>query len=117
MTASNPAGGRAPCRFCDQVKPGVPRMPGPVGPVCAGCIEVGLRLLRDGRQSEAGGSALVRLRSAEDAPCEFCDRRERRTFLGFRRSLRRMARPAADAVVCLDCLDRGGDLINRAARH
>lgn len=107
------------CRFCD-VPPaaGERRVPGPAGPICARCVEAGLGLVRDGHaRVSRGGTDLERMRSAEDAPCEFCDRIDRRTFLGFHRALPRMHCPQTDAVICDDCLDRSGNLLNQALRH
>ncbi|PRX46587.1 hypothetical protein B0I33_107164 [Prauserella shujinwangii] len=104
------------CRFCARVPvAGEPRFPGPRGPICVPCLETGLRLVatrRPGPDRERTG--VVRTRSADDLACECCGRYERRDFLGFRRPLTRMHSPEAGAAICADCLDRAGDLINRA---
>ncbi len=93
-------------------------MPGPDGPICASCIAAGLKLVHDGQaRPSRGETVLVRVTSRDDEACEFCERRERYTFLGFRRSLARMKCPELGAVICADCLDHGGDLINKAYRH
>lgn len=93
-------------------------MRGPLGPICADCISVGLHLVRDGQQrQDPAGASLVRLRSAEQPPCEFCGRRDRRTFLGFQRSLARMNHVEVGSVICVDCLNKAGDLINQTARR
>ncbi|MFD5247746.1 hypothetical protein ACFWIW_24635 [Amycolatopsis sp. NPDC058340] len=49
--------------------------------------------------------------------CEYCGRHERRSFLGFRRPLLRMTTSQFGAVICVECLDRAGDLLNRSYRH
>jgi hypothetical protein len=88
--------------------------------ICASCIEVGLLVARDQkpRQSE-GGTEFTGLRSATDPPCDLCGRSVRLSFLGFRRTLRRMVCTETGSVMCLDCLDHRGDLVNEAAakRH
>jgi hypothetical protein len=98
--------------------PGQHRVPGPSGPICTDCLEAGLMLVRDGRERRSlGGTGLARLTSAADDACEFCGRRERRTFLGRHRSLPRMRNMQAGAVICGDCLNRGGELINHVLRQ
>jgi len=120
VAASNAAGQRtAPCRFCGR-RPGSGqrRMPGPVGPICVDCVQLGLWLVSDGQErSSEGGTALVRISALTASVCEYCGRRERRTFLGFRRPLTRMRCVQSDAVICVDCLDNAGELINRSYRH
>lgn len=108
-----------PCRFCGRGASATDhRIPGPYGPVCAGCLETGLQLVRDGQPRPGPvGAELVRVRSVDDAACEFCGRRQRHSFLGFRRPLARMSCPQVGAVICVDCLDHGGDLINQALRR
>lgn len=93
-------------------------MPGPAGPICTDCVQAGLRLVHDGvlRTSE-GGSVLAPVRSLAAYVCEYCGRREHRTFLGFRRPLARMSCEQFGAVICVDCLDRAGDLLNSAYRR
>jgi hypothetical protein len=107
------------CRFCDRPpRPGQYRAPGPHGPICTDCLEAGLLLVHDGQaRLSRGGTGLACLRSANAAACEFCGRSERRTFLGFRRSLPRMTCAQVGAVICADCLNRGGELINQAVRQ
>ncbi|TNC20091.1 hypothetical protein FG385_31675 [Amycolatopsis alkalitolerans] len=109
----------APCRFCGRSPaPGEHRLPGPAGPVCADCVEAGLALVRDGRaRPSLGGTPLLAAERGSDLACEFCGRRERRTFFGFRRPLARMIGGPGNAVICADCLDRAGDVLNRALRQ
>ncbi|GHE82237.1 hypothetical protein GCM10017786_11280 [Amycolatopsis deserti] len=106
------------CRFCDTPPAaGEARVPGPAGPICARCVETGLGLVRDGRpRTSRGGTELDRIR-AGGAPCEFCDRTDRRSFFGFTRGLRRMRCAQTGAVICDDCLDHSGNLLNQALRH
>lgn len=74
--------------------------------------------MRDGRERRSlGGTGLARLTAVSDDACEFCGRRERRSFLGFHRRLARMSCPQAQAVICADCLNRGGELINKFLRQ
>jgi hypothetical protein len=120
MTAGNAAAARSVrCRFCYRMAaPGLHRAPGPEGPICADCVETGLALVRDGEErASRGGTALARLAPDAENPCEFCDRGVRYSFLGFRRPLARMICRQSGAVICVDCLDRSGDLINRAHWH
>lgn len=88
--------------------------------ICASCIEVGLLVARDGkpRRSESG-TEFTGLRSATDPPCDLCGRSVRLSFFGFRRTLRRMTCTETGSVMCLDCLDHRGDLVNKSAarRH
>lgn len=117
MTTNN-ASGRTmvKCRFCGRLPvQGLPRAPGPVGPICADCLTAGLTLIRRGPTGEP--AALAALASSSEVVCEYCGRWERRTFLGRHKSLKRLTGGAEHAVICADCLDRGGDLINRAARR
>lgn len=118
MTANG--GGRrfAPCRFCGRgPRPGLPRVPGRDGPICLDCVQAGLWLVHDGEaRASAGGPALIRLPASDDAACQDCGRRERRTFLGRHRPLARMHSDSG-AVICADCLDEAGTAINLAARH
>ncbi|GLY37294.1 hypothetical protein Amsp01_033180 [Amycolatopsis sp. NBRC 101858] len=114
MTAANGAG--RPCRFCGTVHG--PRVPGKAGPICVDCVRAGLRVVRDGADRETGsGDVLAAVTSPLAAVCEFCGRRERRTFLGLRRPLLRVDCAARDAVICADCLDHAGDVLNLALRH
>ena len=107
------------CRFCDRLpERGLHRAPGPRGPICADCLETGLVLVRDARERVSrGGTGLSLLVSAEAKACEFCCRSERRTFFGFRRPLSRMTCAEQGSVICADCLNRGGDLLNRVSRE
>lgn len=109
----------ARCRFCGRrPAPGEFRAPGPHGPICPDCLEAGLLLVRDRQPRRSlGGSALRFSSDPAGQACEFCGRRERRTFLGLHRPLRRMNTSEGDAVICADCLDRGGELINQAVRQ
>ncbi len=106
------------CRFCGRgARRGRPGVTGPIGPICADCVQAGLRLLRDGtNQLSKGGTVLIPLYTVTASVCEYCGRRERRTFLGRRRTLARMSCEELGAVICLDCLDQAGDLINQAVR-
>ncbi|NIH83515.1 hypothetical protein [Amycolatopsis granulosa] len=80
-------------------------------------MEAGLGLVRDGHpRVSRGGTELERVRGGGQ-PCEFCDRSDRRGFFGFTRSLRRMSCRQTGAVICDDCLDRGGNLLNEVLRH
>ena len=117
MAGNNGAGG--PCRFCGRAPaPGQLRAPGPVGPICADCLTAGLKLTRDrDEQVSSGGTALVEIHAITGNVCEYCGRRERRTFLGGHRPLSRMHCAQSDATICVDCLNQGGDLINRAGRR
>lgn len=109
----------APCRFCGRrPAPREHRIPGPIGPVCADCVEAGLAVVRDGRARVSRGGTGLRVEAPHSGVlCEFCGRDERRTFFGFRRALGRMSCLENGAVICADCLDHGADLINRAVRH
>lgn len=83
------------------------------GNICADCIELGLQVARDGQAREsAGDTELTRLRSADDPACDLCGRSMRLSFLGFRRTLARMTCARFGSVMCLDCLDSRGDLVN-----
>jgi hypothetical protein len=114
VTAANGAG--RPCRFCGTVRG--PRVPGKAGPICVDCVRAGLRVARDGADRETpGGDVLAAVTSPLAAVCEFCGRRERRTFLGLRRPLLRVTCAQRDAVICVDCLDHAGDVLNLALRH
>lgn len=117
MTENNGAG--KACRFCGRLPVrGQVRAPGPVGPICADCLSAGLKLTRDhGAQTSSGGTDLVEIHAITANVCEYCGRRERRTFLGGHRPLSRMHCAQFDATICVDCLNQGGDLLNRAARH
>jgi hypothetical protein len=110
---------QSPCRFCDRLpEPGQHRAPGPRGPICADCLEEGLMLVRDGQERiSRGGTGLALAASATGQACEFCGRSERRTFFGFRRPLARMSCRQRGSVICADCLNRGGDLLNRVSRE
>ena len=75
-------------------------------------------LVRDGRERRSlGGTGLARVTSITDDACEFCGRRDRRNFLGFHRPLARMSCAQAHATICADCLNRGGELINKYLRQ
>ena len=75
-------------------------------------------LVRDGRERRSlGGTGLARLTAVTEDACEFCGRRERRSFLGFHRTLPRMSCAQENAVICADCLNRGGELINKFLRQ
>jgi len=105
------------CRFCDTPPTaGERRAPGPEGPICVRCVEAGLGVVHDGRARTSRGAELERLTTPEP-PCEFCDRTGRRSFLGFHRALPRMRSAHTGAVICDDCLDRSGTLLNEALRH
>ncbi|WP_199432900.1 hypothetical protein [Qaidamihabitans albus] len=109
----------ARCRFCGRPPaPGQHRLPGPLGPICMECVQAGLYLVGDGEERVShGGTDLVRVQSSAETVCEFCGRGQRHSFLGVRRSLRRMRCRQLGSVICVDCLDRGGDLLNRALRQ
>ncbi|KAA9166364.1 hypothetical protein FPZ12_002030 [Amycolatopsis acidicola] len=109
----------AACRFCGRKSgPGEHRAPGPLGPICPSCLEAGLALVRDGRERRSrGGTSLVRVVSAGSDACEFCDRSVRRSFFGRHRPLPRMSCTQGHAVICRDCLDRGGELLNHVLRQ
>lgn len=102
------------CRFCGRSGSRQrPLVSGPLGPICAGCVETGLALVRAGGEHPGNGAGrLVRLRGADEVPCEFCERAMRLSFFGFRRPLSRMACMTTGAVVCADCLEQKGKLIN-----
>ncbi|HKS49185.1 MAG TPA: hypothetical protein VJT49_29565 [Amycolatopsis sp.] len=114
MTNSQPR-----CRFCDRLPaPGQRRAPGPRGPICADCLETGLLLVNDRRERVSpGGTGLALVISPAAQACEFCGRSERRTFFGFRRPLARMSCTQQGSVICADCLNRGGDLLNWVSRQ
>src|SRR6187399_2399451 len=102
----------SPCRFCGRLPgPGQHRAPGPRGPICADCLETGLFLVRDGQERVSRGGTVLALAPVTVA-CEFCGRIERRTFFGRRRPLARMTCAERGSVICADCLNRGGDLLN-----
>ncbi|HJQ48033.1 MAG TPA: hypothetical protein VJ870_17195 [Amycolatopsis sp.] len=119
MTSEQINGRGAVCRFCGRPpRPGQHRAPGPQGPICTDCLEAGLVLVRDGRERRSlGGTGLARVTSITDDACEFCGRRDRRNFLGFHRPLARMSCAQAHATICADCLNRGGELINKYLRQ
>jgi hypothetical protein len=110
---------RACCRFCGRPpNHGRPRLPGRHGPICLDCLQAGLYVVADGEARASGnGTDLVALRTTVEAVCDFCGRGERESFLGFRRALARMQCRQLGSVICADCLDRGGDLLNEALRH
>ncbi|MEA5361517.1 hypothetical protein VA596_18380 [Amycolatopsis sp., V23-08] len=116
MKATNGAGG--PCRFCGRLpRSGAPRVPGPAGPICLDCVRAGLRVVGDGEErTNEAGERLDAVSDLQAPVCEFCGRRERRTFLGFRRPLVRLRCAPRDAVICVDCLDSAGDALNLALR-
>lgn len=114
MTAANGAG--RPCRFCGSVRG--PRVPGKAGPICLDCVRTGIRVAGDGVDRETtSGDVLAAVTSPLAAVCGSCGRRERRTFLGLRRPLLRVSCAQRDAVICADCLDHAGDVLNVALRH
>jgi hypothetical protein len=117
VKATNGAGG--PCRFCGRsARPGDHRISGPAGPICLDCVRAGLRVVGDGAERpNERGEALDAVSTPQAPVCEFCGRRERRTFLGFRRPLVRLRCAARDAVICVDCLDNAGDALNLALRR
>jgi hypothetical protein len=79
---------------------------------------VGLRLVRDGEaRPSPGATSLLCVRSTGEAACEFCGRDERMTFFGRHRPLSRMRCVELGSVICADCLDHGGELINTALRR
>lgn len=106
------------CRFCGQARSRAKhRVPGPAGPICADCIEAGLHVVAHGEPGPGHEeSSLVLRGSGTDTACEFCERSHRYTFLGRRKGLTRVVFPVNGAVICHDCLDRSGDLLNRAIR-
>lgn len=109
--------GPGPCRYCGrEPESGQHRVPGPSGPICARCTEDGLALATAGRHAPELDTRLALVSAKDDAPCEFCERGIRRTFLGFARPLVRVRGNADGAVICADCLDRAGDLLNKAIR-
>ena len=103
-----------PCRFCGR-RPGPQqhRVSGPQGPICASCIETGLRLTAN-RKPDVDDASMSRLPIRDDTVCEFCERSVRLSFLGFRRPLRRAGSTTSSAVICTGCLDWAGNLLNRA---
>jgi hypothetical protein len=107
------------CLFCRRVPgPGQHRMPGRRGPICVECVQAGLYVVADGMaRASSGGTDLVPLRAEAELACDFCGRGERPAFLGFRRALVRMRCTQSGSVICVDCLDRGGDLFNEVLRH
>jgi hypothetical protein len=119
MVSEHRSGRATLCRFCGRPPlPGQYRAPGPHGPICTDCLEAGLLLVHDGQARRSrGGTGLALLRSTTAEACEFCGRRERRSFFGFRRPLARMSCAQEGAVICADCLNRGGELINQALRQ
>lgn len=110
--------GRRPqaCRFCGRAPGrGQHRVPGPVGAICSDCVEAGLYLTMRGRTRPGDRDITVtRLARDDHERCEFCQRASRRNLLGLRRELCRVVCPETGAVICADCLDIGGDLLNRA---
>lgn len=116
MTSDGQAG-HVPCRFCGRMpKPGQHRVSGPHGPICSDCIEIGLSVTGTRKPHDVDGGHLRRLGSKDSDVCEFCDRGVRLSFLGFRRPLSKARAAESGAVICADCLDWAGTLINRAIR-
>ncbi|GAA4659935.1 MULTISPECIES: hypothetical protein [Amycolatopsis] len=110
-------GRTAPCRFCGRPgAEGLHRAPGPRGPVCPDCLEVGSLLCQDGQERFLGELNLARLVTAPGVPCEFCDRDSRRALPWRRRPLPRMRCVPGDAVICADCLARGRQLLACVSR-
>jgi hypothetical protein len=109
---------RTRCRFCDRPPAdGQHRLPGRRGPICIECVQAGLYVASDGEtRASGGGTELVVVRTM-GAVCDFCGRREREPFLVFRRKLVRVQCRQLGSVICADCLDRGGDLLNEVLRH
>lgn len=114
MTDNAAGAAGAPCRFCG-LRPGPSqyRISGPRGPICVSCIETGLRLTTS-RKPDLDDASLRSMDPRSDAPCEFCRRNARFSFLGFRRPLRRAASTSTDAVICAGCLDWAGNTLNSA---
>ena len=104
------------CRFCGQAPTRCQhRVPGPRGPICAECVEAGLYLTMRGRTRPSDRAITVdRLARGDHERCEFCRRWCRGSFLGIHRKLCRVICPNTGAVICADCLDTGGELLNRA---
>lgn len=101
------------CPFCDRPKNrGQRRVPGVAGTLCVNCIQVGLRIVTGSAQAEDHG--LIRLAAATDPACQFCRREQRRTFIGLHRRLERICRSRRGVVVCADCLDEAGNVVNDA---
>lgn len=119
VTANRSRTAMVSCRFCGSPRaPRQHRAPGPQGPICTDCLEIGLRLVHDGRPyPDATAPLFVRIRSAQEPSCEFCGRAQRRSFLGLHRPLARMSCPRTGSVVCEDCLDQAGDLLNHTLRQ
>lgn len=110
-------GHNALCRFCSRPPVrGEYRAPGPRGPICPDCLHAGVLVCDDGRERELGDVRLAQLPEADTTACEFCGRSERRAFLRRRRALPRMRSAGGDAVICADCLDLGGRLLDHVIR-
>lgn len=118
ITGTEAINGRsAPCRFCD--RPGAEgrhRAPGPLGPICPDCLDAGRQLCQDGQERILAELKLARLVTALSLPCEFCGRSERHTLLRRGRPLPRMRCVQTKAVICADCLARGGQLLALVSR-
>ncbi|MDV6012187.1 hypothetical protein [Haloechinothrix sp. LS1_15] len=107
------------CRYCARTRSTQQhRAPMPAGPICADCIEAGLFVASHGTPGlPEENSPPARLERHDTTDCESCGRHARETFLGFRqRKLVRVVFPRNGAVLCVECLDSSGDLINRAIR-
>lgn len=89
-------------------------MTGPEGAICADCIEVGLYLALRGRSRPPREFALERLARRDQQCCEFCGRREQWRWLGSHHALPKVVCRESGAVICADCLNRNGELLNRA---
>lgn len=107
-------GHNAACRFCGRhAARGEYRAPGPQGPICTDCLHAGVLVCDDGRERSLGDVRLAQLVATDATACEFCGRSERRrAFLRRRRPLPRVGRAGGDAVICVDCLNLGGRLLD-----
>lgn len=104
-----------PCRFCARPpRREEHRVTGPSGAICADCIEVGLYLALRGRARPPRELGLERLAHRDPRSCEFCGRRTQWRWLGSHHALAKVACPDTGAVICADCLNRNGELLNRA---
>lgn len=107
------------CAFCGRSRSGVGYLVvAEQVNICASCIELGLQVVRDGQaRITEGGTELTVLPPGEGPECDLCGRTVRLSFLGFRRKLSRMTCEKRGSVMCFECLDRRGDLVNSAASN